>query len=53
MRITVQIDDSYAQKIKAIQQRTQLSTTDIIQQAIDLMYKNGVKRKGKKPRATG
>lgn len=39
MRITVQIDDSYAQRIKAIQQRTQLSTTDIIQQAIDLIYK--------------
>ena len=38
MRITVRIDDSYEQKIKAIQQRTQLNTTDIIKQAIDLMY---------------
>ena len=38
MRITVRIDDSYEQKIKAIQQRTQLNTTDVIKQAIDLMY---------------
>lgn len=38
MRITVRIDDSYEQKIKTIQQRTQLNTTDIIKQAIDLMY---------------
>ncbi|CAE6503277.1 MAG TPA: hypothetical protein PKJ85_11860 [Nitrosomonas nitrosa] len=38
MRITVRIDDSYEQKIRTIQQRTQLNTTDIIKQAIDLMY---------------
>jgi hypothetical protein len=38
MRITVRIDDSYEQKIKVIQQRTQLNTTDVIKQAIDLMY---------------
>ncbi|MCW5600601.1 hypothetical protein [Nitrosomonas sp.] len=38
MRITVRIDGSYEQKIKTIQQRTQLNTTDIIKQAIDLMY---------------
>lgn len=38
MRITVRIDDSYEQKIKAIQQRTQLNTTDLIKQAIDLLY---------------
>ncbi|UJP03307.1 MAG: hypothetical protein LZF85_02300, partial [Nitrosomonas sp.] len=34
----VRIDDSYEQKIKVIQQRTQLNTTDVIKQAIDLMY---------------
>ena len=38
MRITVRIDNSYEQKIRTIQQRTQLNTTDIIKQAIDLMY---------------
>ena len=38
MRITVRIDDSYAQKIKIIQQRTHLNTTDVIKQAIDLLY---------------
>ena len=38
MRITVRIDDSYEQKIKVIQQRTHLNTTDVIKQAIDLMY---------------
>ncbi|MGZ0020311.1 ribbon-helix-helix domain-containing protein [Nitrosomonas sp. wSCUT-2] len=38
MRITIRIDDSYAQKIKVIQQKTQLKTTNIIRQAIDLMY---------------
>lgn len=38
MRITVRIDDSYEQKIRTIQQRTQLNTKDIIKQAIDLMY---------------
>lgn len=38
MRITVRIDDSYEQKIKVIQQRTQLNTTDVIKQGIDLMY---------------
>lgn len=38
MRITVRIDDSYEQKIKVIQQRTHLNTTDIIKQAIDLLY---------------
>jgi len=38
MRITVRVDDSYEQKIKVIQQRTQLNTTDVIKQAIDLMY---------------
>ena len=38
MRITVRIDESYEQKIKAIQQRTHLNTTDVIKQAIDLLY---------------
>lgn len=38
MRITVRIDDSYEQKIKVIQQRTHLNTTDVIKQAIDLRY---------------
>lgn len=38
MRITVRIDDSYKQKIKIIQQRTHLNTTDVIKQAIDLLY---------------
>ncbi len=38
MRITARIDDSYERKIKAIQQATHLNTTEIIKQAIDLLY---------------
>jgi len=38
MRITARIDDSYERKIKAIQEATHLNTTDIIKQAIDLLY---------------
>lgn len=38
MRITVRIDKDYEQKIKIIQQRTHLNTTDIIKRAIDLLY---------------
>ncbi len=39
MRITARIDDAYAQKLRAIQQITQLNTTEIIKQALDLLYK--------------
>jgi len=38
MRITARIDDAYAQKLRTIQQITQLNTTEIIKQALDLMY---------------
>jgi Arc/MetJ-type ribon-helix-helix transcriptional regulator len=38
MRITVRIDENYEQKIKIIQQRTHLNATDVIRQAIDLLY---------------
>jgi len=38
MRITVRIDDSYEQKLKTIQQITHLNTTEIIKQALDLLY---------------
>jgi len=38
MRITARINDSYERKIKAIQEVTHLNTTDIIKQAIDLLY---------------
>ncbi len=38
MRITARIDDSYERKIKAIQQATHLNATEIIKQAIDLLY---------------
>ena len=38
MRITARIDDSYEQKLKAIQQKTHLNTTEIIKQALDLLY---------------
>ncbi|MCW5600611.1 hypothetical protein [Nitrosomonas sp.] len=54
MRITVRIDDSYGQKIKTIQQRTQLNTTNIIKQAIDLLYEKAeLSAKKKKQRAAG
>jgi predicted transcriptional regulator len=52
MRITVRIDDSYKQKIKTIQQRTQFNTTDIIKQAIDLLYEKA-ELSVKKQRAVG
>lgn len=38
MRITARIDESYAQKLKTIQQITHLNTTEIIKQALDLLY---------------
>ena len=38
MRITARIDDSYAHKLKAIQQVTNLNTTEIIKKALDLLY---------------
>lgn len=38
MQINAQIDDSYQQKLAAIQQATQLDTAGIIKQALDLMY---------------
>ncbi|MCF6252651.1 MAG: hypothetical protein L3J75_15500 [Methylococcaceae bacterium] len=38
MRITARIDESYEQKLQAIQQRTHLNTTEVIKQALDLLY---------------
>ena len=38
MRITARIDDSYKQKLKAIQQATDLNTTEVIKKALDLLY---------------
>ena len=38
MRITIRVDDSYEQKIRMIQQKTHLNTTDVIKKAIDLLY---------------
>ena len=38
MRITARIDDFYAQKLRTIQQITHLNTTEIIKQALDLLY---------------
>jgi len=45
MRITARIDDSYEQKLKTIQQTTHLNTTDIIKQALDLLYDKTEKTK--------
>lgn len=36
MRINVRIDDSYEQQLKNIQQVTNLNTTEIIKQGLDL-----------------
>jgi Arc/MetJ-type ribon-helix-helix transcriptional regulator len=48
MRITVRIDESYEQKLKTIQQRTHLNTTEVIKQALDLMHeKTGLTGKQK------
>jgi len=38
VRITARIDDSYKQKLKTTQQITHLNTTEIIKQALDLLY---------------
>ncbi len=38
MRINARIDDSYEEKLRAIQQATALNTTEIIKQALDLLY---------------
>ena len=48
MRITARIDGSYEQKLKTIQQITHLNTTEIIKQALDLLYD-----KTEKTRLTG
>lgn len=38
MQINTQVDDSYQTKITAIQHSTHLNTSEIISQALDLMY---------------
>ena len=38
MQITAQLDDSYQTRIAAIQQSTQLDISEIIKQALDLLY---------------
>lgn len=38
MQLNTQLDDSYQAKIVAIQQSTHLETSEIIKQALDLMY---------------
>lgn len=38
MQITAQLDDSYQARIEAIQRSTQLNTSEIIRQALDLFY---------------
>lgn len=38
MQIIAQLDDSYQEKIRAIQQATDLNTDEIIKQALDLFY---------------
>jgi len=38
MQINAKIDDSYQQKLEAIQQATQLNTVEIIKHALDLFY---------------
>ena len=38
MRINARIDDSYEEKLRAIQRATDLNTTEIIKQALDLLY---------------
>lgn len=45
MRITARIDESYQKKIKTIQQSTHLNTTEIIKQALDLLYDKTEKAK--------
>lgn len=38
MQITAQLDDSYQDRIEAIQRSTQLNTSEIVRQALDLFY---------------
>ena len=38
MQISAQLDDRYQARIAAIQQSTHLDTSEIIKQAIDLLY---------------
>ena len=45
MRITALIDENYEQKLKSIQQITHLNTTEIIKQALDLLYDKTEKTK--------
>jgi len=38
MRINARLDENHEQKLLAIQQATSLSTSEIIKQALDLLY---------------
>ncbi|MGH8476582.1 MAG: hypothetical protein ACRER2_12560 [Methylococcales bacterium] len=38
MRINARLDENHEQKLRAIQQATSLSTSKIIEQALDLLY---------------
>ena len=38
MRINARLDDDYAKKLEYLKKQNQLSTTEIVKQAIDLLY---------------
>ncbi len=38
MRINARLDENHERKLRAIQQATSLSTSEIIKQALDLLY---------------
>jgi len=48
MRINARLDDSYEKKLLAIQQATALSTSEIVKQALDLLYEKTTLTAGKK-----
>jgi hypothetical protein len=38
MRIIARIDEAYEQKLKVIQQKTNMNTTEVIKKTLDLLY---------------
>ena len=51
MRINARLENDYAEKLEYLKKQTQLSTTEIVKQAIDLLYRQSKSKTSKKIKA--
>ena len=51
MRINARLENDYAEKLEYLKKQTQLSTTEIVKQAIDLLYRQSKSKPGEKIKA--